>query len=97
MEFNLTHAQQGEGAGMEILEFKGEFVLPEEMDMSIEDTTVHFSSSFIKGTRESSSKYAVFERENGALALEGVCTEKVLFLTPPRYVCHKKKTSRNFL
>lgn len=87
IEFNLKH-QRGH---LEILEFKGEFVLPEELEMQLDGTIMRFASSFIRGSRESAGEYLVFKRDAGALTPAGVCTEKVYFRDSPRYVSRQRQ------
>ncbi|KAI5185941.1 hypothetical protein NEHOM01_1164 [Nematocida homosporus] len=75
-------------AKVEILEFNGEFEIPEELSMRAtkDPERVYFTSSYIEGTPQNKPKSLIFQRENDGLVLFGMADKHISFNKPPRYI-----------
>jgi len=78
-----------------LLEFQGEFVRPEEMNIEMEDSTIHFEMSSLKGRKSDIGEHLVFRQSSDAedrkaLEIAGVIREKVEFVTRPKYNTKRK-------
>lgn len=78
-------AREGALPELELLEFRGEFVRAEQVEMALEGDTVHFRASYIKGAQSATGRHLVFRRKGGGLELVGVAASKRAFLGAPRY------------
>ncbi|OAG30101.1 hypothetical protein NEDG_01684 [Nematocida displodere] len=75
---------------LELLEFRGEFLLPEELPMTMEGSTIFFASSAIKGTSSPLANHLVLRRTGGGVEVFGETTAKTAFISAPKYFVKRK-------
>ncbi|OAG33398.1 hypothetical protein NEIG_00953 [Nematocida sp. ERTm5] len=88
MKFTLS---RDELPKVSILEFNGEFEQLDKLKMDIQEDRIIFNTSFIKSGKKSSSNNLILRAHNGVITPHAMCTDHILFDTPPKYINNCKR------